>query len=136
METRKAGFWMRVSALTIDEIILVVMTYALLQIIKPLINADLLHSIWFIIIFYEFLDYNYYTLFWVFGGQTPGKKIMKTKLIKVDGTNFTYKDAFIRYWTWMVGIAPLGVGYFWIALNKNKQGWNDIMAKTYVIRLS
>jgi uncharacterized RDD family membrane protein YckC len=136
MELRKAGFWMRVSALTIDEIILVTLTYVLLQIVKPLISSDLLHSVWFIILFYEFLDYNYYTLFWVFGGQTPGKKILKTKLIKVDGSDFTYKDAFIRYWSWMIGVALLGIGYIWIAFHKNKQGWNDIAAKTYVVRLS
>lgn len=136
MELRKAGFWMRVSALTIDEVILVTLTYVLLQIVKPLISVVLLHSVWFIILFYMLLDYNYYTLFWVFGGQTPGKKIMKTKLIKVDGSDFTYKDAIIRYWTWMVGVTLLGIGYFWIAFNKNKQGWNDIVAKTYVVRLS
>jgi uncharacterized RDD family membrane protein YckC len=136
MELRKAGFWMRVSALTIDEILLVALTYVLLQIVKPLISSDLLHSVWFIILFYEFLDYNYYTLFWVFGGQTPGKKILKTKLIKVDGSDFTYKDAFIRYWSWMIGVALLGIGYIWIAFHKNKQGWNDIAAKTYVVRLS
>jgi uncharacterized RDD family membrane protein YckC len=136
MESQKAGFWMRVSALTIDEIILVTLTYILLQIIKPLIGNEFFHSLWFIIIFYEFLDYNYYTLFWTFGGQTPGKKILRTKLIKVDGSVFTYKDAFIRYWSWMIGVALLGIGYFWIAFHKNKQGWNDIAANTYVIRLS
>lgn len=136
MELKKAGFWMRVSALTIDEVILVALTYTLLQIIKPLIDIELFYSLWFIILFYEFLDYNYYTLFWYFGGQTPGKKILKTKLIKVDGSNFTYKDAFIRYWSWMIGVSLLGIGYFWIAFHKNKQGWNDIAAKTYVIRLS
>jgi uncharacterized RDD family membrane protein YckC len=136
MELRKAGFWLRVSALTIDEIILVTLTYVLLQLMQPLISIELLHSMWFIILFYEFLDYNYYTLFWVFGGQTPGKKILKTKLIKVDGSNFTYRDAFIRYWSWMIGVALLGIGYFWIAFDTNKQGWNDIAAKTYVIRLN
>jgi uncharacterized RDD family membrane protein YckC len=135
MELQKAGFWMRVSALTIDEIILVLLTYVLLQLLKPILSADLLHSIWFIILFYELLDYNYYTLFWVFGGQTPGKKILRTKLVKIDGSKFTYKDSFIRYWAWMIGVALLGIGYFWIAINKDKQGWNDLAAKTYVIRL-
>lgn len=135
MEMKKAGFLMRVSALIIDEIILVSLTFILLQGLRLLIGPNLLHSIWFIIIFYELLDYNYYTLFWLFGGQTPGKRLMKTRLIKVDGSNFTYKDAFIRYWTWMIGVALLGIGYFWIAWHKDKQGWNDIMAKTYVIML-
>ncbi|MDP4089319.1 MAG: RDD family protein [Bacillota bacterium] len=135
MEEKKAGFILRVTALTIDEIILVSATFILIQFIKWVINEEITHSLLFIILFYELLDYNYYTLFWVFGGQTPGKMLMKTKLVKMNGSRFTYKDSFIRYWTWMVGVALLGVGYFWIAWNKNKQGWNDITAKTYVIRV-
>lgn len=62
----------------------------------------------------------------VFGGQTPGKKLLKTKLVKADGSVFTYKEAFIRYWTWMFGVALLGIGYFWIAWDKNKQSWNGL----------
>ena len=93
------------------------------------------NSPWFILLVYELLDYNYYTLFWVYRGQTPGKRMMKTKLIKVDGTVFTYKDAFVRYWVWMIGVALLGIGYFWIAWHNNKQGWNDIVSKTYVVKV-
>lgn len=135
MEIKKAGFLLRISALTIDEIILVTLTYILMTIIRLYTNVNIIHSIWSVLLFYELLDYNYYTLFWVFGGQTIGKKIMRTKLIKMDGSIFTYKDAFIRYWTWMIGIVFLGIGYFSIAWNKDKQGWNDIVAKTFVIRL-
>jgi|GEM_PF-6059632 len=38
MEIKKAGFLMRVSALTIDEIILVTCTFVLLKIIKSYIS--------------------------------------------------------------------------------------------------
>jgi len=31
--------------------------------------------------------------------------------------------------------AFLGIGYFWIAWEKNKQGWNDIAANTFVIKI-
>lgn len=132
---KKAGFWMRVSALCIDEVILVALTYVLWAALKPIWPASWLHSIWFLVLFYECLDYNYYTLFWVFGGQTPGKRILKTKVVKVDGSPFSYRDAFVRYWVWMVGVALAGIGYFWIAWDKEKRGWNDLMAKTLVIRL-
>lgn len=135
MTEEKAGFWLRVLALTIDEFILVIITFILLQAIKYFASVNLAQNLLYILLFYELLDYNYYTLFWVYSGQTPGKRIMKTKLIKVDGTVFTYKDAFIRYWIWMIGVALLGIGYLWIAWDKNKQGWNDIASKTYVIKL-
>ncbi len=36
----------------------------------------------------------------------------------------------------MIGVALLGIGYFWIAWEKNKQRWNDLVANTYVIRIS
>lgn len=135
MERPKAGFWLRVSALTIDEIILVSLTFLLWLIFKSFIPRTLSHSIWFVLLFYEFIDYNYYTLFWILGGQTPGKKLLKTKLVKADCSAFTYKDAFIRYWTWMLGVAMFGIGYFWIAWEKDKRGWNDLAAKTYVIKI-
>lgn len=132
---QKAGFWLRVLALTIDEIILVLLTYLLYQWLKPIILTPWSESIWFILIFYECIDYNYYTLFWFLGGQTIGKMLVRTKIVKIDGSKFTYKDAFVRYWIWMIGVALLGIGYFWIAWQKNKQGWNDIAAKTYVIKI-
>jgi len=124
-----------VSALTIDEVVLVSLTYILLWLVKPYIPQDLSRSIWFVLLFYEVIDYNYYTLFWVATGQTPGKKLLKTKLVKADGTRFTYKDAVVRYWTWMLGMALFGIGYLWIAWDKNKRGWNDIAANTYVIKV-
>ncbi|MDA8233586.1 MAG: RDD family protein [Clostridia bacterium] len=135
MEKEKAGFWLRVSALTIDEIILVALTFVLLMLLGPYLPEGWGTSLWFILIFYEILDYNYYTLFWVFGGQTPGKRLLRTKVVKYDGSGLSYKDAFIRYWVWMIGVAMLGIGYFWIAWEKDKRGWNDLAASTYVVRL-
>lgn len=132
---QKAGFWLRVLALTIDEIILVGLTFFLYQWLKPILPPIWVDSIWFIFLFYEVIDYNYYTLFWVFGGQTIGKRVVRTKIVKTDGSKFTYRDAFIRYWVWMIGVSLLGIGYFWIAWQKNKQGWNDLAAKTYVVKI-
>ena len=135
MDSEKAGFWLRVSALTIDEVILVTLTFVILYLLKAYLSMYIKSSLLFMLLFYEFLDYNYYTLFWVFGGQTPGKKILKTKVIKYDGSPLRYRDAFIRYWVWMIGIGFSGIGYFWIAFEKDKRGWNDIAAKTYVIKI-
>jgi hypothetical protein len=35
-------------------------------------------------LFYEIIAYNYNTLFWVFGGQTIGKMLVRTKIVKTD----------------------------------------------------
>ncbi len=133
--SRKAGFWLRVSALTLDEVVLVVLTGVLVVGMQTLFGHHVLSPWWQKLLFYELLDYNYYTLCWVFGGQTIGKRVLRTKVVKTDLTPLTYKDAFIRYWVWMVGVAMLGVGYFWIAFHKDKRGWNDLAARTIVVRL-
>lgn len=135
MKNRKAGFWLRVAALSLDELILVPSVLLLLFAVQSRTGWLISRHIPQALLFYEAVDYNYYTLFWLFFGQTPGKMVMRTKLVKMDGSGLTYRDVCIRYWTWMLGVACLGVGYFWIAFHKNKQGWNDLAAKTYVVRL-
>ena len=135
MTNEKAGFRLRVAALTIDEIILITFTYVIFGLIKGYLPSNFQGSLVFIVIFYEIIDYNYYTLFWIFGGQTPGKKILKIKVMKWDGSPLNYKDAFVRYWIWMIGVTLIGIGYFWIVFEKDKRGWNDIVAKTHVIKL-
>ncbi|MCL6600952.1 MAG: RDD family protein, partial [Alicyclobacillus macrosporangiidus] len=106
----KVGFWQRVLALTIDEILLVGVTALALA---RLDRFDMFHSWWTRILFYELIDYNYYTLCWRFGGQTVGKRIMRAKVVRMDGSPLSYWDAVVRYWVWMVGMALAGIGYFW-----------------------
>lgn len=84
---------------------------------------DMFHSWWIRILFYELIDYNYYTLCWRFGGQTVGKRILRAKVVRMDGSPLSYWDAVVRYWVWMVGMALAGIGYFWIAWDKEKRGW-------------
>lgn len=135
MENRKAGFWRCVGALTLDEIILVPAVFLLLLWLQSWTGLLIPRHIPQSLLLNEVIDYNYYTLFWLFRGQTSGKMLMRTKLVKMDGSRLCYRDVFVRYWTWMLGVACLGIGYFWIAFHKDKQGWNDLTAKTYVIRI-
>jgi uncharacterized RDD family membrane protein YckC len=128
----KVGFWQRVLALTIDEILLVGVTALALA---RLNRFDIFHAWWIRILFYELIDYNYYTLCWRFGGQTVGKRIMRAKVVRMDGRPLSYWDAVVRYWVWMVGMALAGIGYFWIAWDREKRGWNDHVAKTRVVRV-
>ncbi len=133
MQCANAGFWKRVTALTLDEIVLFIVTWLLLVIMGYTTKMEMIHRLVVQISLYEVLDYNYYTLCWYFFGQTVGKRFMKIKVVKIDGQSLTYKDVFVRYWTWMIGIAVFGIGYFWISWDKNKRGWNDHAAKTIVI---
>ncbi len=81
------------------------------------------------------LQAAYVILLWVnMGGQTLGKKVMGIKVIKSDGTPIDYVTAIIRYLGYMLSALPLGLGYLWVIWDKNKQGFHDKIANTYVVK--
>jgi uncharacterized RDD family membrane protein YckC len=70
-------------------------------------------------------------------GQTWGKKIMKIKVVKIDGTPTTFLSYFLR---WITGLIEIFVSFGSIAmitiiLNQKGQRIGDIAANTTVIRL-
>jgi uncharacterized RDD family membrane protein YckC len=70
-------------------------------------------------------------------GQSWGKKIMKIKVMKIDGTQATFLSYFIRWIFRLIDIAFLfgSVATVVIILNGKGQRLGDIVANTTVIRL-
>ncbi|PYJ14581.1 MAG: RDD family protein, partial [Verrucomicrobia bacterium] len=46
----------------------------------------------------------------------------------------TYRQAFLRSLGTVVSVAPLGLGFLWIIWSREKRGWHDFLARTWVIR--
>jgi uncharacterized RDD family membrane protein YckC len=65
-------------------------------------------------------------------GQTPGKALMKIRVIKTDGSPISDSDAILRYIGYLVNNFFL-LGWVWGLLDANQQGWHDKLAHTYVI---
>ena len=70
-------------------------------------------------------------------GQSPGKKIMKIKVVKIDGTQATFFTYFIRWIFRLVDITMLfgSIATITIIINGKGQRLGDIAANTTVIRL-
>lgn len=68
-----------------------------------------------------------------YNGQTPGKMLLNIRVVKVDGSPLTATDAFIRYLGYALNWLSLGVGWLWTFFDKDRQGWHDKLAKTYVV---
>lgn len=78
----------------------------------------------------------YSILFWVnMNGQTPGKKIMNIKVVRVDGKPVDYLTSMLRYVGYFISAIPLLLGYIWVLFDEKKQGWHDKLANTYVIKV-
>lgn len=66
-------------------------------------------------------------------GQTPGKMLMKIRVLKTDGSPISDSDAVIRYIGMLINYVGF-IGWLWAVMDGNRQGWHDKLAHTYVIK--
>lgn len=68
-------------------------------------------------------------------GTTPGKKMLGMYVVKETGQPAGFGTMLFREWigkVWISGLI-LGLGYLWILIDKDRQGWHDKLASTYVV---
>lgn len=75
----------------------------------------------------------YYVGMWARQGQTIGKSTLGMTIVTKDGGKLGWGKAFLRYIGYMVSSLLAGLGFLWIAIDKQRQGWHDKIAGTYVI---
>ena len=65
---------------------------------------------------------------------TLGQSAVRIHVTDTNGMRLTPGRAFARYCLQIVNYLSLGAGYIAIALTKKKQGFHDMIARTYVLR--
>ncbi|HLB28285.1 MAG TPA: RDD family protein [Dehalococcoidales bacterium] len=119
-----AGLWMRFQAAFVDGVIVSIISGTLS--VLPVGYLSWLPFTWL-----------YFWLFTGLKGQTPGKMIVRIKVVNARGDVPGLAAAFLRE---IIGKSlsslALGLGYLWIAFHKEKQGWHDIIASTRVVEVA
>ena len=82
-----------------------------------------------------FISVFYFTYFHHTLGQTPGKIMMKIKVVRLDGSGLGYCRALLRSFGYVLSGLFFLTGFFWIVADRSKQGWHDKIANTYVWRI-
>jgi uncharacterized RDD family membrane protein YckC len=94
------------------------------------------------------LDLNSYRFFigislWIFYHTTfvssvyqatPGKMVLKLKIIDLFGKSMSVTRAMFRCLSVFISIVPFGLGIWYISTDRKKQGWHDLIAGSYVIK--
>jgi uncharacterized RDD family membrane protein YckC len=78
----------------------------------------------------------YFGLFeWLWNGQTPGKRLLHLRVIKVDGTPVSWIDVLLRNLSRPIdAFGPMGlIGLLMIFVTPRAQRLGDLMARTLVI---
>jgi uncharacterized RDD family membrane protein YckC len=131
IKMEKIGFGPRFVAMIIDGIILVVVN-AIIGAIFAIPQDATIACIGSLVSFV--IGLGYFLYFWTTSGQTPGKMVMKIKVVATDGSKLTVTKAILRYVGYLVSFAVVFLGFIWVLFDADKQGWHDKIAGTYVVK--
>jgi len=127
------GFWKRVLASIIDNVLLSIaclpMMFLLYQVIKQDTTAELTYNVLSTV-----ASIVVVLLFWQFKQSTPGKMIFSARI--VDAETFgkpSFGKLVIRYLGYIPSTLVFCLGFLWVAWDKKKRGWHDMMAGTLVV---
>ncbi len=126
------GFWIRFGAAIIDTII-VWLFYGVLSslaYILPVVS-------WFPVSVISLVGpLLYYWLFTGLKGQTPGKIAVGIKVVNAQGNRPGLASAALREILGkLVSAIVFYLGFLWIVWDRQKQGWHDKIAITYVVKV-
>jgi uncharacterized RDD family membrane protein YckC len=121
----RAGFWRRFGASFLDGIMLGVVYGVLIGIVGQSAAYPL----------YLLLSIAYFTyLEGSPSGQTIGKRALGIRVIDFGGGgSIGHTRAFIRWLGRLLSGLVLGLGYFWMLWDKEKQTWHDKFANSVVV---
>ena len=116
----RAGFWIRMGALAIDVILVAV----ILELLNPPDEAMLLGLA------------AYGAVMWKLKSTTIGGILCNLKVVRLDGRELSWDTAIVRALGCILSAVAVGLGFFWIAFDKERQAWHDKIAGTVVVRTS
>ena len=90
----------------------------------------------FLLLLFSF-QWGYFNFFeWLWNGQSPGKRMMRLRVIRLNGSPISWSDVFlrnlIRPLDTFVSLGLIGVGMIFVSRRSQRLG--DLMAQTLVIR--
>lgn len=86
--------------------------------------------------FWPLIALAYFSGMWAWKGTTVGGVVLKLQVVRqANGGTLTFVVALVRALAAAFSIFVLFLGFFWIAWDRDKQGWHDKIAGTLVVRL-
>ena len=121
------GFWIRFGAWFIDYVVVL----GAINILISIVLSDVFGLLGLPIL------WLYFWLFTGLKGQTLGKMAVRIKVVDDQGDVPGLGRAALRELLGKpISVIVIFLGLFWIAWDKQKQGWHDKIATTYVVKTS
>ncbi len=92
--------------------------------IDPLLSTLLLFSL-----------FSFFAKFWTHNGQTLGMQVWGIRIQNSDGRAIDLWQALLRFLIAIVSLLCLGMGYWWMLIDKQKRTWHDIYSESQAVQL-
>lgn len=92
--------------------------------IDPLLSTLLLFSL-----------FGFFAKFWTHNGQTLGMQVWGIRIQNPDGRAIDLWQALLRFLIAVVSLLCLGMGYWWMLVDKQKRTWHDIYSDSQAVQL-
>jgi uncharacterized RDD family membrane protein YckC len=73
--------------------------------------------------------------FWAWKGTTVGGIICQLRIVRMDGRRLEFLEALVRGLSSLFSLVVLGLGFFWILRDPERQAWHDKIAGTFVVKV-
>jgi len=142
----RAGFWIRALAFLVDTMLVTLLAWIGSVLVEGSVSIGGIFSTapeaaleWLETSAGTLLAFligaAYFTLSVGHSGQTPGKGLLRLKIIRTNGEVVGFGLAFVRWLAQGISFLALGIGFLMIGFTRNKQGLHDKIAGTRVVRL-
>ena len=132
-----AGFWIRLLAQIIDNLLMFAVVLPLLLAIygtEYFTTQEFVKGPADFLISYV-MPAVLVIVFWLYARGTPGKLLCGLRVVDArNGESLDLLQAVIRYVGYFISMIPFGLGFLWIAWDARKQGFHDKLAGTLVVR--
>lgn len=117
----RATFWLRMGAGFLDLVLVMILSRFI-----PFLHDGFAFLI---------VSVAYFAGMWAWKGTTVGGIVTNLKVARTDGQPVTFAVALVRALAGWFSAVVLFLGFFWIAWDREQQGWHDKIAGTAVVRL-
>ena len=73
-------------------------------------------------------------LSWTRGGQTVGMKAWRIRVVALDASSLDWRRTALRFFASWLSLLPLGLGYWWALVDRERCSWHDRLSGTRVLR--
>ena len=77
--------------------------------------------------------YAFFVGFWTWRGRTLGMQSWGLQLETMDGAKPGFAQATVRFFAALLSWAPLGLGFLWQLVDKDKLAWHDRLSGTRLV---